>query len=184
MLACKAVRDIAPASLLSHLHKKLSHLTRVEQDIRIDECLKFLFLASVRLKGGEGAYIAVNQDIDEVWHECILQTREYESLCMALPGKQFIHHSSSEEGYRGYVRDTGASKAADEHVWWLENYYLHFGEHTRKSSEHWISVIFLMKTLQLSLVEINRIARGETIQKPVAYDVSQAEKTTAGIANS
>jgi hypothetical protein len=164
MLACKSVRDLAPTSLLSHLHKKLSHLSRAEQDVRIDECVKFLFLASARLKEGEVSYIAVNQDIDEVWHECILQTRMYESLCMALPGKRFIHHSSSAEGYRGHVRDIGASKAADEHVWWLKNYYLHFGEHTKESAKYWNVVAFLMETLQLSLEEINRISRGETVQ--------------------
>ncbi|MGC7402893.1 hypothetical protein ACPWR0_03555 [Pandoraea pneumonica] len=174
MISKNNVRDFAPQSLIAHLCRKLADLPEIERDIRIDECLKFLFLASVRSKTSQDTYAVVSQSIDDVWHECILQTREYALLCERLPAQCFVHHSSSAEGYRGHVLTRGAHAAADEHVWWLENYYAHFGDLTAAAAKHWSGVTFLMDTFDLSIDDINRIASGEVVQKSVTASFQRA----------
>jgi len=159
-------RDVASASLLDHLYAKLSYLPKVEQDNRIDECMKYLILASI--KGKNGFYIPVDMDIDEVWHECILQTREYDALCKSLPGKSFIHHASANGGYGSYIESVGNEEAITEQLWWLENYCRYFGGFTEIGAGHWSIVKFLRDELGLSLEEINRIGHGEQIQGAVA----------------
>lgn len=168
MISNLDVRGLAPAPLMTHLGRKLAHLPEIERDTRIDECLKFLFLASLRSKTHKDTYAVVSQSIDDVWHECILQTREYALLCERLPAQRFLHHSSSPDGYDGHVLAHGVDAAADEHVWWLKNYHDHFGEQTAASAAHWGGVTFLMNTFDLSIDEINRIASGEIVQKSVA----------------
>ncbi|WP_157125769.1 hypothetical protein [Pandoraea norimbergensis] len=117
------------------------------------------------MKQHKNTYAVVSKLIDEVWHECILQTQDYALLCERLPGKSFIHHSSSPGGYPEHVMNYGADAAADEQVWWLKYYYLHFGEQTAASAKHWIGVVFLMDTFGLSIDDINRVASGEVVQK-------------------
>lgn len=77
--------------MLHYFHKKLPQLTNVELLIRIEETLKFLAIANFC----SGA-IPVSREIDEIWHYWILQTQEYEALCLSLQRRKFIHHTSND----------------------------------------------------------------------------------------
>jgi hypothetical protein len=53
--------------------------------IRIEETLKFLNMATFC----EGN-IPVTQELDDIWHYWVLETREYAKLCVSLQGRDFI----------------------------------------------------------------------------------------------
>jgi hypothetical protein len=166
----EALRSLVPPTLLRHLETKLANLAEAERQTRIDECLKYLFLASLRSQAGLKSYIPVTQDIDEVWHQCILQTKAYASLCKALPGEIFIHHQSTHDGLDGYMKVQGAEALIEEQLWWLEHYCLYFGGFTELGSRHWNIVTFLEEALSLTLQDINRIGGGGYVEAtPAAF---------------
>ena len=74
---------------------------RESLDRRLCELLKFLIL--VRDFPGN---ILFGEEIDNVWHAWILQTREYAAMCALLPGGAFRHHSS-----RAYPEEVVAGRA-------------------------------------------------------------------------
>jgi hypothetical protein len=79
---------------------------------RISEMLKFLIL--VRNFPGN---IIFGKEIDEIWHLWVLQTREYEVLCAALPGGEIRHHCAREYPETPEALKTMMKELAEEHGW-------------------------------------------------------------------
>ena len=142
-----------PQPMIALLHKKLASKNSADLDIMIAEFVKFMFLRSSYGKG----FIPLKGDIDDVWHEYILQTMEYEKFCLSLPGKKFIHHISLhlEEFSEGKDKKT----VIRDLLLWLPNYYRHFGAFTAETADYWMIVGFLQKELGWSLDEVNQFAK-------------------------
>jgi hypothetical protein len=85
------LRRFVTPNMLVYFARKLPELSRHDIEVRLCELLKFLIL--VRDFPGN---IIFGLEIDEFWHLWIMQTREYEALCKALPGGEFRHHSSRD----------------------------------------------------------------------------------------
>lgn len=85
------LRRFVTPNLLVYFSRKMPELSRHQIETSLCELLKFLIL--VRDFPGN---IIFGKEIDEFWHLWIMQTREYEALCAALPGGQFRHHSSRD----------------------------------------------------------------------------------------
>lgn len=122
-------------------------------DQHILECLKFLALVSA----SPGRRIAVTPDVDEVWHELIVQTARYRRLCAALPSGRFIDHESITP--TAYEERVGGKESVDEFLRWLPEYVSCFGPFTEERARHWTIVAFLREQLGMSLAEINDAAR-------------------------
>lgn len=80
-----------PNAMLVYFCRKRPEITPDEMRARLAELLKFLIL--VREFPGN---IIFGMEIDDLWHLWIMQTREYDALCRALPGGEFRHHSSRD----------------------------------------------------------------------------------------
>ncbi|MFJ2738390.1 hypothetical protein ACIO3O_01855 [Streptomyces sp. NPDC087440] len=136
---------------------------------QVRECARYLHLVSRHPDRLAGLFLPVEQDIDEVWHFLILQTREYRDLCeQRLPGGHFIHHRSiSYDAYRttetepeaGTVETADPSRAtvAEEALRWIPLYAEAFGGFDAEGFPHWTVVRFLHEELGLSLAEINAL---------------------------
>lgn len=85
------LRRFVTPNLLVYFARKFPELDRPAIEMRLCELLKFLIL--VRDFPGN---IIFGKEIDEFWHYWIMQTREYEALCSALPGGEIRHHSSRD----------------------------------------------------------------------------------------
>ena len=83
-------RFLSP-NMLVYFCRKRPDLTLQLVRRQLAELLKFLIL--VRDFPGN---IIFGPEIDEMWHLWIMQTRDYEGLCAALPGGEFRHHSSRD----------------------------------------------------------------------------------------
>lgn len=128
------------------------------------ECMRYLYLVSAHPDRLGGLFLPVEQDIDEIWHFLILQTREYRVLCEErLPGGFFVHHRSI--GYEDYQADPGRERAVEEALRWIPLYCEEFGPVDEGILPHWTIVRFLHQALHLSLAEISDL---EPFQDPVA----------------
>ncbi|MER7518755.1 hypothetical protein [Streptomyces sp. NPDC126499] len=120
---------------------------------QVRECLRYLYLVSRHPDRLGGLFLPVEQDIDEIWHYLILQTREYRELCeQRLPGGHFIHHRSIS--YDAYQEAPGREAAAEEALRWLPLYTAAFGPFDADALPHWTIVRFLHDELRMSLEEI------------------------------
>ncbi|MEU6678921.1 hypothetical protein [Streptomyces sp. NPDC046925] len=136
----------------------------VEHQVR--ECLRYLYLVSRHPDRLGGLFLPVEQEIDEIWHFLILQTREYRELCeQHLPGGHFIHHRSiaytdyqgGESGDGGDRADERRRVAAEEALRWIPLYTAAFGPFDEDALPHWTIVRFLHQEMGMSLVEISAL---------------------------
>ncbi|MFE0698831.1 hypothetical protein [Streptomyces sp. NPDC058872] len=126
---------------------------------RVRECLRYLYLVSRHPDRLGGLFLPVEQDVDEIWHYLILQTREYLDLCeRRLPGGHFVHHRSVS--YDAYQEAPGRETAAEEALRWIPLYTDAFGPFDADALPHWTIVRFLHDELHMSLAEIAGLAGG------------------------
>ena len=130
--------------------RKLPALDRTELGIRVEETLKFLNIATY-CRGN----IPVSKEIDEIWHLWILETYEYERLCRALQGRQFIHHSSN--AYLDCRGDAVQSFEDDleQKVTMLAIYVLNYGPLQADRVRYWTFAMHLVDNVGWSLDQLN-----------------------------
>lgn len=135
------------------------------------ECLRYLYLVSRYPEELAGLFLPVEQEIDEVWHYLILQTREYRELCEErLPGRFFIHHRSLP--YEDYQQtQPGREESLEEALRWLPLYREEFGPFDEGALPHWTMVRFLHERMGLSLDAIAALEAEDQAAKPGAERV-------------
>jgi hypothetical protein len=152
--------------MLHYFRKKLAEIAEDELLARIEEALKFLAISQYCKSA-----IPVTREIDEIWHYWILQTAQYEQLCLALPGSEFIHHSSN--AYLEY-EDPGIGARWDirADVEMLAIYRANFGPFIASRVKYWHMAAFLIDKRGWSLEELNQWLlagpKAETIRDEVA----------------
>lgn len=143
-------------SLHSEVVEHFAEKTDAPRDFverQVTECLRYLYLVSRHRDRLSGLFLPVEQDIDEIWHYLILQTREYRTLCEErLPGKFFIEHRSI--AYEEYQQEPGREQALEEALRWIPLYCQEFGPFDDGALPHWTIVRFLHAQMGLSLTDI------------------------------
>lgn len=132
--------------------RKLPALSSNEVDARIEELLKYLNMAI-----HEGGDIPFTEEIDEVWHYWILETKQYEALCKKLHGGQFLHHSSND--YLQYGQDEDAPPPefdVQRGLGILSSYVLNYGPMQADRARFWPLVDALMAHLRCDLDALNQ----------------------------
>ncbi|MET9064014.1 hypothetical protein [Streptosporangium sandarakinum] len=137
------------------IEEDLPDRSQQDLEIQVEECLKFLYIASM----SNGVFIPLTKEVDEIWHEMILQTKFYQELCASLPGQRFIHHESI--GLTGYAGIVGSGESVKKFLEWLPKYMEHFGEFNERTAPYWVIVQFLRREIGMSLQEINELGRRE-----------------------
>jgi hypothetical protein len=129
--------------------RKLPHLSDAELNIRIEETLKFLAIAP-QCSGS----IPVSKEIDEIWHYWILQTQEYEQLCLLLPTAVFIHHSSN-----AYMESVDSKLSGHDsllsHVKMLAAYVANYGPFEESRVKFWTLASELCEKCHWSTHDLN-----------------------------
>ncbi|MER6310506.1 hypothetical protein [Streptomyces sp. NPDC001657] len=123
---------------------------------QVTEALRYLFLVSRYRDRLGGLFLPVEQDIDEIWHYLILQTREYRALCeQRLPGRYFIEHRSI--AYEDYQQEPGREQVLEEALRWIPLYCAEFGPFDQGALPHWTIVRFLHEQLGMTLADISAL---------------------------
>jgi hypothetical protein len=137
------------AAMIHYFRRKLPNLDEAELLARLEEALKFLFLAPAC----RGA-IPVTREIDDVWHLWILQTEQYVELCGRLPTGTFLHHCSND-----YLAAFGADAAPrddlTEAVRMLALRVQHFGPFEPDRVRYWRHAAHLVERCGWSLASLN-----------------------------
>ena len=167
--------------MLRYFRSKLSDLPDHELFARIEETLKFLFIAS-ECTGS----IPVSRDIDDVWHLWILQTQEYLTLCESLPTGSFIHHSSNE--YLRYF-DPTVGEASDSalDVKMLALYVRNFGPFEASRTKYWLLAAHLVQRYGWTTQELNdwlQPSLGDALPPASAREADDAPTATSVTAGS
>lgn len=124
--------------------------------VRFVECLKFLSIVSLT----KGRRIPVTPEVDDIWHELIVQTMSYNDLCQDLPGGHFIHHESITPAK--YAERVGDYEFVRELLLWIPDYYHSFGLFTEEAAECWTVCDFLMSEMNMTLDDINALGASES----------------------
>lgn len=140
---------LVPDAIVALLTKRFPDRGVDELESQLDECVKFLILASRR----SCAFIPLTHEVDEIWHELILQTQFYAELCGKLPGRRYLHHRSI--GFGDYARPRDPRDVAAEFASWLPDYVEQFGPFTEAAARHWTICRYLRAEFGLGLDEIN-----------------------------
>jgi hypothetical protein len=160
-VACGLISDedllqkFVSAPMMAYFRAKFPNLDHTTLETRICELLKFLIL----MKFSPGR-ILFRQEIDDVWHYWILQTREYRRLCETLPGNLFRDHSSMD-----YPETAAAAEAisrtdgAQRILSFFISYYRNFGPITRKRLECWPPLQRFKRRSGWNLNELNNFLR-------------------------
>ncbi|MFF7455445.1 hypothetical protein [Kitasatospora sp. NPDC008115] len=131
-------------------------VTPADAERQVTECLRYLYLVSSHREELAGLFLPVEQDIDEIWHYLILQTREYRALCEErLPGRFFVHHRGIP--YESYQEEPGREAAAEQALRWIPLYCREFGPFDEGALAHWTIVRYLHEELDMSLEEISAL---------------------------
>ena len=133
-----------------YFEKKLPQIPPHEVGVRVEETLKFLNIAAY-CHGN----IPVSEEIDDIWHLWILETREYQKLCSQLQGGRFIHHSSNVYAECDSAAGELPTNELDEDVTVLGNYVLNYGPFEAERVKYWLLANHLVDTCGWSLERLN-----------------------------
>ncbi|CAM2139444.1 conserved protein of unknown function [Pararobbsia alpina] len=135
-----------------------SETDSADAEHRIIECLRYLYLVSAHPASLRGQFLPVEQEIDDVWHYLILQTREYKTLCEErLPGRFFIHHRSLP--YGEHRQEATREQRIEAALRWLPLYRDTFGAMDEHALPYWTMAKFLRGQMGLSLQQIADLDR-------------------------
>lgn len=137
------------APMLHYFQKKFSSLSQIELRARIEETLKFLAIGTFC-----SGCIPVSRDIDQIWHHWILQTEEYQALCLSLPGKTFIHHSSNDY-IKYFDENVGKRDNLALDVKMLALYTVNYGPFEASRVRYWLLASHLVSKRGWSVEQLN-----------------------------
>lgn len=148
------------APMRHYFKKKFSHLPEAELHARIEETLKFLAIATYC----SGA-IPVSREIDDIWHYWILQTQEYQELCLSLQGRKFIHHTSND--YVEYFdEDIGKHDNLQLDIKMLAIYVTNYGPFEESRVKYWLLASHLVEKRGWNLQQLNDWLASSEIKCP------------------
>ena len=158
-----------PSKMKTYFQKKLPNDEDEWRDTKITELLKYLYLASISDDDGP---ILFSQEVDDVWHYWILQTRQYRELCSELPGRKFLNHSSNDYPPTGAEFDeVPASALQNRALQYFCNYYATFGGFTESSTKAWPWLALIRSVCGGDVDSINAFLREKISQ----YSLSNSE---------
>ncbi len=138
-----------PSSLRKHLIGKLPQLDAAELDLAIAEFHKFMILSL----NSPRFFFPCSMLIDQIWHESIVETREYAALCDSICPGSFLHHTGMAHSEWMQSRSINDQDSEDLSV--LASYYSNFGPFDSATVHHWVVATDIMKLKQWNLNQLN-----------------------------
>jgi hypothetical protein len=143
-----------PEEILAHFQKKFPSVEPSVLHRQIAEFIKFLLIAGLKASPGD---LPVSREIDAIWHEWILETRQYEMLCLNSVGR-FIHHSAKAAPSSSADSDE-LGVDLEQHLFFLAAYVLNFGRFDEERLDYWLAARHIMRLYDLTLEQLNNLAQ-------------------------
>ena len=126
----------------------------------LTELMKYLYLVSKYPKTLSATFIPITQEVDDMWHQMILQTRYYPQICERLPGKRFVHHESMP--FESYISEHEQQNLVHEILRWVPYYVKTFGDIQPTSMKYWWFFNTIIDVQKLELNKLNEMGRNDT----------------------
>ncbi len=166
-LKAESLRNLLRPEIFLLYYDQFKEIERSLLDNQIDECLKYLYLAST-YEIFQGSFIPVGKEIDEIWHYLIIQTMDYGDFCKNLPGGKFIHHQSIH--FTEFQKPRSREVVMETFLKWIAYYRHVFGPFTEESARCWVMVKFLTECFGYSLNRVNQEALSMAHSLGLLYD--------------
>jgi hypothetical protein len=140
-----------------YFRRKLPGIPPREVKARVEECLKFLNMATY-CRGN----IPVSQEIDDIWHYWILETMEYQRLCQGLTGRRFIHHRSNDYQESRDNRIRSRKNPLEWEVAMLSAYVTNYGPFKPDRVKYWRLADYLVTKRGWSVEQLNKWLQSES----------------------
>ena len=131
-----------------YFQKKLYDQDHKVLRYKIAELLKFLSLCHHC-----DSDIPISNELDHIWHLWIVQTKQYQELCLKLPSKKFIHHCSND--YPSNDNNVSPEEQSDKTISYLTSYVHNFNYFTEESIEHWPTAKKLYQHFENDIQKLN-----------------------------
>ena len=142
--------------MIKHLSSKLDYLNMEEFSCALAEFLKFIEI-SLYWGDKETLFLPCGPTIDDIWHQYILETKDYFDLCEALKPNSYLHHSGLSFNQYRKIASKDSMKIWEEDFSVLSSYYRNFGDFDADKIQHWPVATHLMKTFGISIERLNQI---------------------------
>jgi len=110
------------------------------------ETIRFLWLCSL---GHTSLSRLVSLEVDETWHEFLIDPTFYTSLCLALPGRTIIQHNTDQPPNEPNNSEVALCFAA------LSDYVRLFGSFNETTVVYWPAAAELANLFGLSLLDFS-----------------------------
>jgi SAM-dependent methyltransferase len=117
------------------------------------ETLKFLVISTC----AGSSFLHGDGRIDSAWHEFILETKRYRSLCEAIRPGSFLDHTGIE--YSDYEHQVIPQQLHAEELSFIANYVDNFGDFTESTVAYWTTCHDICKRMGWTIAELNQLAR-------------------------
>ena len=126
------VEQLIKPAVLAIIRRKLSDWTDEKFALVLDETLRMIQLGlSI-----EQAFLPCNADIDAIWHEMILETQTYRSICHSFKPGGFLDHTSVS--FAEYSTETTADDIHSIQLTYLASYVANYGAFTSNRIGFWV----------------------------------------------
>jgi ubiquinone/menaquinone biosynthesis C-methylase UbiE len=121
-----------PPCLEQHLRSKFTELAKDQLDCALREFERFVIIGL----HSERFFFPCTKLIDNIWHEAILESREYHELCESITPGKFLHHSGMS--HEKYMENRTVTEQDDEDLAVLASYFANFGPFDELSVTYWV----------------------------------------------
>ena len=132
--------------------------------VAINEFKKF-FVMSILSNAEDpdfiSGYIPVEEIIDEIWHYCILQTKEYLQLCSRVRKDFVLHHRSDTS--KQNIESKYSARSINAKLDILVSYFHNFGPFDLESAQHWTTAKAILEETNWNASELNKFIHGLSI---------------------
>lgn len=139
-----------PDPMLRYFRKKIPKDDDTLLKLKLCEFLKFFLLCDLT----EGP-IPVSQEIDDIWHFWILQTKQYQELVEKLPEKRFFHHSSNDYVQEIEAPNRNDPKELQRQVSFLASVVRNFEPFREETVVFWPMALQLLELLNVDVDGLN-----------------------------
>lgn len=149
-----SLNELVGADALHKIEKAFPQTSPESLQILVRETLRFLYIATF---SPGNLFFPGNQDMDQVWHELIVDTRGYRLLCNELKAGSFIDHWGVS--YDDYSENKTAEELHEERLSWIASYVHNFGPMEQAAYEITPLAQSLCENLSMSPTELNQLAQ-------------------------
>lgn len=156
--------------LNKRLREKFSYLGVEEIDVALREFERFATLAL----HSPGVFLPCSPLVDSIWHEAILETRDYKEFCHNIKPGSYLHHSGIELG--DYMIGRTCDEQDSQALSVLTSYVANFGPFSIEAVKYWIVAREIMTQNGWAIDELN------TFLLSLIPDASEANVPVTGMA--